>query len=212
VNDQPITVMLVDDHAVVRAGFRRLLEQESNVQVVAEAESGERAYALYEAHKPDVVVLDLSMPGGGGFELIRHIVGRDPNAQILVFSMHEDPSYVEQSFRLGARGYVTKSNAPEVLAAAIGEVAAGQLFLSADVARSIARLKLADNENPVEALSARELELLRLLVTGRPTAEIARMLNVSAKTVANYHSLIKQKLGVGNDIELMLWASRHVMR
>jgi two-component system invasion response regulator UvrY len=153
----PITIMLVDDHAVVRAGVRRLLEQETAFQVIAEAGSHDRACVLYQLHRPDVVVLDLSMPGTGGLELIRRILGRAPSARILVLSMHEDTSLVERSIRLGARGYVTKSSAPEVLSVAIGEVAAGQLFLSADVASSIAFLRLAANDNPAEHLSAREL-------------------------------------------------------
>lgn len=205
----PIRIMLADDHAVVRAGFRRLLEQEPDIRVVAEADSGERAYQLYVEHAPDVVVLDLSMPGVSGFEIIRRITAREPAAKILVFSMHEDASLAARAIQLGARGYVTKSNAPEVLAAAVAEVATGKLFLSADVARSIAILKLTGDDNPVTALSAREFEIFRLLVSGRPAADIARILNLSAKTVANYHTLIKQKLRIDGDIELVLLALRH---
>lgn len=205
-NRQPITIMLVDDHAVVRAAVRRLLEQEPDLRVVTEAGSNDRAYALYEAHQPDVVVLDLSMPGSGGFELIGRILRREPCAKILVLSMHDDPSFAERSIRLGARGYVTKSSGPEVLAAAVGEVAAGQLFLSADVASSIALPRLAANDNPVENLSARELEVLRLLVTGRPVTDIARTLRLSVRTIAHCHDLIKRKLHVGDDMELVLLA------
>jgi two-component system, NarL family, invasion response regulator UvrY len=207
-NRKPITIMLVDDHAVVRAGVRRLLEQETTLQVIAEAGSDDRACALYELHRPDVVVLDLSMPGTGGLELIRRIVGQAPNARILVFSMHEGTSLVERSIRLGARGYVTKGSAPEVLAVAIGEVAAGQLYLSADVASSIAFLRLAANDNAVEHLSARELEVLRLLVTGRPLPDIASTLRLTAATVANCHALIKRKLHIGDDMELVMLALR----
>jgi len=205
----PIRIMLVDDHAVVRAGFRRLLEQEAEIRVVAEADSGERAYQLYQEHAPDVLVLDLSMPGVSGFEIIRRITERQPQAKILVFSMHEDASLAVRAIQLGARGYVTKSNAPEVLATAVVAIAAGKLFLSDDVAKSIAILKLTGDDNPVKALSAREFEIFRLLVTGRPAAEIARILNLSAKTVANYHTLIKQKLHIASDVELVLLALRH---
>ncbi len=208
-SNAPIRIMLADDHAVVRAGFRRLLEQQPAIRVVAEADSGERAYQLYVEHLPDVVVLDLSMPGVSGFEIIRRIRAREPAARILVFSMHEDASLAARAIQLGARGYVTKSNAPEVLAAAVVEVAAGRLFLSADVARSIAILNLTGDDNPVTALTAREFEIFRLLVTGRPAADIARILNLSAKTVANYHTLIKQKLRIAGDIELVLLALRH---
>jgi DNA-binding NarL/FixJ family response regulator len=209
VSAEPIRIMLVDDHAVVRAGFRRLLEQEPGIRVVAETDSGERAYLLYVEHAPDVVVLDLSMPGISGFEIIRRITERQSDARILVFSMHEDASLAVRAIQLGARGYVTKSNAPEVLAAAVAEVAAGRVFLSDDVARSIAILKLTGDDNPVQALSAREFEIFRLLVSGRPGAEIARILNLSAKTVANYHTLIKQKLHAASDVELVLLALRH---
>jgi two-component system, NarL family, invasion response regulator UvrY len=205
----PIRIMLVDDHAVVRAGFRRLLEQEAEIRVVAEADSGERAYQLYQEHAPDVLVLDLSMPGVSGFEIIRRITERQPQAKILVFSMHEDASLAVRAIQLGARGYVTKSNAPEVLATAVVAIAAGKLFLSDDVAKSIAILKLTGDDNPVKALSAREFEIFRLLVTGRPAAEIATILNLSAKTVANYHTLIKQKLHIASDVELVLLALRH---
>jgi two-component system invasion response regulator UvrY len=208
-NAEPIRIMLVDDHAVVRAGFRRLLEQEAGIRVIAEAESGERAYLLYVEHLPDVVVMDLSMPGVSGFEIIRHITERQSTAKILVFSMHEDASLAVRAIQLGARGYVTKSNAPEVLATAVVEVAAGKLFLSDDVAKSIAILKLTGDDNPVKALSAREFEIFRLLVTGRSAADIAKILNLSTKTVANYHTLIKQKLHIDSDVELVLLALRH---
>ncbi len=208
-NAEPIRIMLVDDHAVVRAGFRRLLEQQPGIRVVAETDSGERAYLLYVEHAPDVMVLDLSMPGVSGFEIIRRIVERQSDARILVFSMHEDASLAVRAIQLGARGYVTKSNAPEVLATAVVEVAAGKVFLSDDVARSIAILKVTGDDNPVTALSAREFEIFRLLVSGRPAAQIARILNLSAKTVANYHTLIKQKLHTASDVELVLLALRH---
>jgi len=204
----PLRVMLVDDHAIVRAGFRRLLEQESGLQVVAEADSGEAAYSLYVKERPDVMVLDLSMPGMSGLETIRRIVAREPAARILVFSMHEDAALTERAIQLGARGYVTKSNAPEVLARAVSEVAAGRLFLSDDVAQAIAVSKLSGEENPMKLLSAREFEIFRMLVAGRAAAEIARILNLSAKTVANYHTLIKQKLRVAGDVELVLLAQR----
>ena len=178
-------------------------------EVVAEADSGEQAYALFVREAPDVTVMDLSMPGMSGFEVIRRIIAREPAARILVFSMHEDAALTERAIASGARGYVTKSSAPEVLAKAVAEVAAGRLFLSADVAQSIAVSKLAGDDNPVKTLSAREFEIFRLLISGRAAADIARILNLSAKTVANYHTLIKQKLRVAGDVELVLLALRH---
>jgi two-component system, NarL family, invasion response regulator UvrY len=209
VSELPIKLMLVDDHAIVRSGFRRMLEQEPQLHIVAEADNGERAYALYVKEMPDVVVMDLSMPGMSGFETIRRMVAREPTARILVFSMHEDAMRAERAIQLGARGYVTKSSAPEVLVKAIVEVAAGRLFLSSDVAQAIAQSKLAGEDNPLKVLTAREFEIFRLLVAGRGAVDIARILNLSAKTVANNRTLINQKLRASGDVELVLLALRH---
>jgi two-component system, NarL family, invasion response regulator UvrY len=208
VNGPRIRIMLVDDHAIVRAGFRRLLEQQPEYQVVAEAADAERAYTLFVEHEPDVVVLDLSMPGVSGLETIRRIIGRRPAARILVFSMHEDAALAERAIQLGARGYVTKSSAPESLAAAVAEVAAGRLALSPDIAQSLAILKVTGGVSPINVLSAREFEIFRLLAAGHSVVAIAALLSLSGKTVANYHSLIKQKLGVSTDVELVLLAQR----
>lgn len=208
-NAKTLRVLLVDDHAVVRAGFRRLLEQRGRIQIVAEAGDGEEAYARFLALAPDVVVLDLSMSGTSGLEFIRRALARDAGARVLVFSMHEDPALAERALLLGARGYVTKSSAPEVLAEAVAEVAAGRIYLSADIARALALLKLAGDDHPMHRLSAREFEIFRLLVKGRTSGEIARILKLSAKTVANYHSLIKHKLGVDSDVELVHVALKH---
>jgi DNA-binding NarL/FixJ family response regulator len=208
-NAVPIRLMLVDDHAIVRSGFRRLLEQEPGLHIISEADNGERAYALCAQQMPDVVVMDLSMPGMSGFETIRRILAREPAARILVFSMHEDAMRAERALQLGARGYVTKSSAPEVLSKAIAEVAAGRLFLSADVAQAIAQSKVAGEDNPLKLLTAREFEIFRLFVAGRGAADIARILNLSAKTVANNRTLINQKLRAASDVELVLLALRH---
>jgi two-component system invasion response regulator UvrY len=208
VNAARIRIMLVDDHAIVRAGFRRLLEQQPDYHVVAEAADAERAYALFVEHEPDIVVLDLSMPGASGLETIRRIIVRQPAARILVFSMHEDASLAERAIQLGARGYVTKSSAPETLAAAVAEVVAGGLALSPDIAQSLAILKVTGEANPMNVLSAREFEIFRLLATGESVVAIASLLSLSSKTVANYHSLIKQKLGITTDVELVLLAQR----
>jgi two-component system, NarL family, invasion response regulator UvrY len=212
VSGSAIRIMLVDDHAVVRAGFRRLLEQQPTFHVVAEAADADRAYTLFLEHEPDVIVMDVSMPGVSGLDSIRRIITRSPGARILVFTMHEDASIAERAIQLGARGYVTKSNPPEILTAAVAEVAAGGLALSPDIAKSIAVLKLSGEQNLLEQLSAREFEIFRLLAAGRPVTEIARLLNLSGKTVANYHSLIKQKLNLSSDVELVLLAQRQEIR
>jgi len=152
------------------------------------------------------------MPGVSGLDTVRRIISRQPDARVLVFTMHEDASVAERAIHLGACGYVTRSNEPEILAAAVIEVAAGKMALSPDIAKSIALLKLSGSESPLDALSAREFEILRLLVTGRPATEIAKLLNLSGKTVANYHTLIKQKLRIDSDVELVLLAQRqHVV-
>lgn len=201
-------IMLVDDHAIVRAGFRRLLEQQPNYHVVAEAGDAETAYALFVEHQPDVVILDLSMPGVSGLDIVRRMALRQPSAKILVFTMHEDALLAERAIQLGARGYVTKSSAPEVLASAVADMMAGRVAFSPDVAQALAVSKVTGEGDPLAALSAREFEIFRLIARGQSMASIASLLSLSAKTVTNYHSLIKQKLGVASDVELVLLAQR----
>jgi len=208
VNGGSVRIMLVDDHAIVRAGFRRLLEQHPNLQVVAEAADADRAYALFIEHEPDVIVMDVSMRGVSGLDSIRRIITRRPAARILVFTMHEDSSLAERAIQLGARGYVTKSSPPETLATAVSEVAAGKLALSPDIAKSIAIRKLSGQDDSLSLLSPREFEIFRLLASGNPVPEIAKLMNLSVKTIANYHTLIKQKLHLSSDVELVLLAQR----
>ena len=205
----PIRVLLADDHEVVRAGFRRLLEQKPGIRVVAEAASGEDAYRRVAEFHPEVTVLDLTMPGMGGLEALRRILARDPEARVLVFSMHENAAFARQAMKAGARGYVTKASAAEVLVDAVLEVAAGRTYLSPDIARRIALEAVADDHDPLAVLSAREFEVLRLLAEGRGTEEIAGALFISAKTVANTASQIRQKLGVTSPLELVRLALKH---
>ena len=155
-NKANIRILLVDDHAIVRSGFRRLLEQQQGCQVVAEAADADRAYALFVEHEPDVIVLDLSMPGVSGLDAIRRIMARKPSAKILVFSMNEDASLAARAIQLGARGYVTKSSSPETLTSAIADIVQGKLALSPDIAQALAVLKLTVEHNPVNVLNARE--------------------------------------------------------
>jgi len=200
--------MLVDDHAIVRAGFRRLLEQQGNFQVVAEAADGESAYGQFCTHQPDVVILDLSMPGVSGLSLVHRMIVRQPAARILVFSMHEDPTLAERAIQLGARGYVTKCSPPEVLVSAVEEMMSGRIALSPDIAQALALLKITGEGDPLASLSPREFEIFRMLARGQSIPAIAGLLSLSAKTVANYHSLIRQKLGIASDVELVLLAQR----
>jgi two-component system invasion response regulator UvrY len=202
------TILLVDDHAVVREGYRAVLQKQPGLSVVAEAEDGAEAYRLFKATKPDLVIMDLTMPGVSGIEGIRHIRQWDPNARILVFTMHQNAAFALQAIRAGARGYVTKMSPPETLLRAVAEVLGGHIALSPDIDHELALNKLEDEAKAADILSTREFEVLSLLLAERSTEEIATLLNLSPKTVANLHSLIKNKLGVTSDIELVRLALR----
>ena len=197
-----ITVLLVDDHAIVREGYHSLISKQADLQVIAEAANGTDAYRLYKECQPDVVITDLTMPGLSGLEVISRIKHRDANAKILVFSMHQNPSFALQTCRAGALGYVTKSSAPDVLLYAIHEIYAGRHILSTDIAQALALEKLCGEAIALDSLTAREFEILRLLVEAKSPDDIAKILNISPKTVGNCHYLIKRKLGVSSDIEL----------
>ena len=204
-----IRVMLVDDHAIVRSGFRRLLEQTPGIVVAAEAASGEDAYQAFPGCLPDVTVMDLSMPGAGGLETIRRILARHPDARILVYSMHESAAFATQAMRAGACGYVTKASAPDVLVEAVKAAAGGRAYLSPDMAQKIALDSVSGDRDPVQLLSTREFEVFRLLAEGRSTEDIAEALFLSHKTVANYATQVKQKLGVSTPVELFRLALKH---
>ncbi|QDD00497.1 response regulator [Candidatus Methylopumilus planktonicus] len=200
------TIVLVDDHAVVRAGVRRLLEQEPLFEVIGEAESGEKAYQILAELKPDVMVMDLSMPGMGGLEAIRRILMRYEKAKILVLSMHEDLSFANQALKLGAKGYLTKNTLADDLVKSIETVTQGDVFLSDEIAKKMAMQSISGNQDPVHELSAREFEIFRLLAEGLDIDAIASTLNISSKTVSNYQTTIKQKLDINTPIELIRYA------
>ena len=206
--NNPIRVMLVDDHAVVRAGVRRLLEQDTKITVVAEAETGERAYQLFGTELPDITVLDLSMPGMGGMECIKRIVARYPTAKILVLSMHENTAFASQALKAGAKGYLAKSGLAEELINAIQWVMTGQTYLGSEISHKIALQTNNNLSDPMQALSAREFEIFRMLVDGVELNRIATTLNISLKTVANYQTSIKQKLEINTPVEMVRLAIR----
>jgi two-component system, NarL family, invasion response regulator UvrY len=197
-----IRILLADDHAIVREGYRALISKQHGMQIVAEAADGNDAYRLYKAFEPDVLITDLTMPGLSGLEVIARIKRRDNNAKILVFSMHQNPSFARQAGRAGALGYVTKSSAPEILLQAIQEVNAGRRILSADIAQALALENLQGDALALDRLTVREFEILRLLIDTHSPDDIGRILNISPKTVCNAHYQIKRKLGVSSDIQL----------
>ena len=201
-----VTIVLVDDHAVVRAGVKRLLEQEPLFEVVGEAESGEKGYQLFGALKPEVMVMDLSMPGIGGLEAIRRIMMRHEKAKILVLSMHEDLSFANQALKLGAKGYLIKNTLGDDLVKAIETISRGEVFLSDEIAKKIAVSSIEGDQDPIHDLSAREFEIFRLLAEGLEVDAIATTLNISSKTVSNYQTMIKQKLNINTPIELIRYA------
>lgn len=206
---EEIRVLLVDDHAVVRAGFRTLLENQADIDVIAEAATGEDASRLFIEQRPDIVIMDLSLPGIGGLEAIRRILARDAGARVLVFSMHEDTAFVAQALQAGARGYLGKSAAPETLVRAVRRIADGEVFIDAEIAQHLAYQKAKNGESRFDVLSTREFEIFCLLAEGVSVSGIAGRLSLSSKTVANYATQIKSKLAVGTPSELTRLAIRH---
>ena len=205
----PMRILLVDDHAVVRAGCKALLENQGDLRVIAEAESGEAACRQFIEHAPDVVIMDLSMPGIGGIEAIRRIVARQSDARVLVFSMHEDTLFVEQALQAGARGYIGKRSTRLVLVEAVRQIASGNIYIDPDIAQRLAVQKTKGSDSPLLALSTREFEILCLLAEGLSVNRVAIRLTLSCKTVANYATQIKSKLEVETTSELTRLAIRH---
>ena len=198
-----VRIVLVDDHAVVRAGYRRFLEQEPGYSVIGEAASGEEAYALLQRIAPDIVLLDLSMPGLGGLSSLRRFKLRWPLLPILVFSMHDTVAFATQALRAGANGYVTKGSDPQLMVDAVRGVLRGETVLSPDVRQRLDRVAADIRASPTLGLSVREFDIFRMIAGGKNHEDIAQLLNLSVKTVANNHSNIRQKLGVTTDIELL---------
>ncbi len=204
----PINVLLVDDHAVVRMGFKMLLESDSDIKVIAEADSGENAVKMYMEHKPDVVVMDITMPGIGGLEATDRIMAKDNAARILVLSAHEDSVHPKRVLNAGAMGYLTKRSAAEELIKAIRMVASRKMYLEASIAQQMAIQQLNGEKNPVDVLSDREFEVFMALAKGETTNQIAEILSLSPRTVGTHLYNIKQKLNAGNSAEIALIAMR----
>jgi two-component system, NarL family, invasion response regulator UvrY len=200
---QSISILLVDDHPIVRQGYRRVLEHQRDFRVVAEADSATNAYAAFKTHAPDIVVMDISMPGTSGLEAVRNIRSRNDRAGILVFSMHSEPAQVKAAFKAGANGYVTKSSEPATLVRAIRAVARGERAISDDIAHILAAESLSSSRSALDVLGEREIEILRQIAAGATKEQIAANLNLSMKTVQNYHYLVKAKTGMRTDAQLV---------
>jgi two-component system invasion response regulator UvrY len=205
-----IRVLLVDDHAVVRTGFRLLLQSRAEFAVIAEADSGEAACQIYADLHPDVVVMDLAMPGMGGLEALRRIRARQPPARVLALSAHDDPIHARHALREGALGFLSKRSAPEALWDAVSAVAAGRRYIDAALAQKLALEEFNGGpKSPIERLSEREFEVFVRLAGGATVQRIAQDLKLSASTVGTHLYNIKQKLDVDNQSELTLIAVRH---
>ena len=206
-----IKVILVDDHAVVRAGYKILLKSLDNINVIAETGTGEEAVDLAAKLHPDVVVMDISLPGMNGIEAIRRIVFRNHNIKVLVFSMHEEVVFVERALQAGAIGYMTKSSDPQLLSKAIQSVSLGKKYIDEDLKKKMTyeHNRSREDDSVLSDLSAREFQIFCLLAEGKNTSEISKELDISYKTVANYSSQIKNKLGVSTVADIARIAIRH---
>jgi two-component system invasion response regulator UvrY len=204
-----LTILLVDDHAVVRSGFKVLLQTWDDVEVVAEASSGEEALPLYTHHRPDVVVMDIAMAGMGGIEATKRLMSLDPKARILALSAHEDSSYAKRALQAGALGYLSKRAAPEVLIDALRRVARHQRFIDPLIAQRMANQHHDSDAQQIDKLSPREFEVFLLLAKGRSVLDISQTLGLSSSTVGTHLYKVKQKLQLNNQSEMTLLAMRH---
>ena len=203
-----LNVLLVDDHSVVRMGFKMLIDSEKDMQVIAEAETGEEGIIKFQEIKPDVIVMDITMPGIGGLEAIERIIAKDKNAKVLVLSAHEDSVHPKRVLSAGAIGYLTKRSAAEELINAIRTVGSGKKYIESSVAQQLAITQLSGENDPTEVLSDREFEVFISLAKGKSTNEIADTMCLSPRTVGTHLYNIKQKLNANNSAEIALIAIR----
>ncbi len=205
-----INVLVVDDHGLVRRGIRRILDDISGIRVVAEAKDGEEALKLARKLKPEVVLMDVKMPGIGGFEATRKLIRLDPDIKVLICTICTNDLYPSRLLHLGAAGYLTKDADPEEMVQAIRSVHVGARYISPEIARRLAFKHVSDSgESPFETLSERELQVMMMITKGAKVQDIADKLCLSPKTVNSYRYRIFEKLNVQNDVELTLLAIRH---
>jgi two-component system, NarL family, invasion response regulator UvrY len=203
-----IKVMLVDDHAVVRMGFRLLLQGSADIDVIGEAQSGEEAVRHFQQQAPDVLIMDISMPGIGGLEAIDRVLAKNPLQKILVLSAHEDVMHARRVLKAGAAGYLTKRSAADVLMEAIRVVHKGQIYLEPLIAQAMAVEQVSGSKNPVDTLSEKEFKVFIALAKGKSVQEIADVMSLSPRTIGTHLYNIKQKLSAANSAELAIIAIR----
>ncbi|HBN15216.1 MAG: DNA-binding response regulator [Gammaproteobacteria bacterium] len=203
-----ISVMLVDDHAVVRMGFKLLLQSSDDIEVLGEAQSGEDALKQLQTLAPDVLIMDISMPGMGGLEAIGRVLAKKPQQRILVLSAHEDIMHARRVLKAGASGYVTKRSAADVLMQAVRAVHKGQVYLEPEIAQAMAVEQVSGSKNPLDALSEKEFKVFLELAKGRSVQEIADAMSLSPRTIGTHLYNIKQKLNASNSAELAIMAIR----
>ena len=206
-----IKVLLADDHSIVRAGLRRIVEESGDMQVIAEADDGREAIQRVKETDPDVAVIDISMPGLDGLEVISQLQTLRPELPVLVLTMHEEGQYVVRAIQAGAMGYLTKQSAPEQLVTAIRKIHEGQRYITDEAAESLALrvAKGSDGKSPLDSLSMRELQVLRRLAMGQTNREIANSYHISIKTVDTYRARLLKKLGLRNNAELSRFAMQN---
>jgi DNA-binding NarL/FixJ family response regulator len=205
-----IKLVIADDHAIVREGLKRIVGDAQDLQVMGEAADGTEVMKRVRELEFDVLVLDLSMPGRSGMELIKLVKAEKPKLRILVLSMHQETQYAVRAIKSGASGYLTKESAPAQLEAAIRKIAGGGAYISAEVAEQLALGAMPGSDTlPHESLSDREFEVFRHLVAGEAVSDVAHKLNLSVKTVSTHKANLLQKLGLSNQTELVRYALKH---
>lgn len=208
---KPITILLIDDHPVVRTGYRRLLESTPDMSVVAEAEGGAEGYQLWQEHKPDVIILDLNMPGVCGFETIHRIISNDPTARILVFSMLNNVTMVHRALKAGAIGFISKQSGIGEMIHAVRQISMGKTYIESELATALAMhaTRKENYENPFDLLTKREFQIVKLIVEGSSNIEIADKISISPKTVSVHYLNLMRKLDLQNTTQLIRLAINH---
>ena len=211
--DEPLRVMVVDDHPLFREGLKTLIDHSPDYRVVAEAGSGREAFEVVEEARPDIVLVDITMPGMNGIQLIREMRASEPQARFMVISMHSNVDYIVEAFRAGATGYMVKDSAGEGLFKGLATVARGEIFLDESLSNEVVIKLLAGkgddhHDSAYKSLTSREQEVMRLLAEGMCTREVAQQLYISPKTVENHRANLMKKLGLQNSVELVRYAAR----